>query len=123
LQHVVATFDPIAGRAIYVNGELVAQSTEPGGDLNEWNDTFALALGAEVGVMEQWLGTVRLLAIHNRVLEAEQITANFEAGVGQKFFLLFGVSHLVDMPEAYVVMGVEQYDNYSYLFNSPFFIS
>ncbi len=123
LQHVVATFDPIDGRRIYVNGELVIEDGAPGGDLNEWNDTFALALGAELGGMEQWLGTVRLLAIHNRVLEPEQITANFEAGVGQKFFLLFNVSHLIDMPEAYVVMGVEQYDNYSYLFNSPFFIS
>lgn len=123
LQHVVVTFDPIAGRRIYVNGELVQEDTEPGGNLNEWNDTFALAVGAEVGIAEQWQGTVRLLAIHNRVLEPEQVVTNFEAGVGQKFFLLFGVSHLIDMPDAYVVMGVEQYDNYSYLFNSPFFIS
>src|SRR5690606_23570739 len=48
---------------------------------------------------------------------------NVDAGVGQKVYLLFGVSHLIDVPEAYVVMQVEQYDNYSYLFNSPFFIS
>jgi len=37
--------------------------------------------------------------------------------------LLFGVSHLVDMPQAYVVFSVEVFDDYSYLFSSPFFIS
>lgn len=125
LQHVVATFDPTEGRKIYVNGELSAQDNDASlvGSIANWNDTFVLAVGNEVDNANGWNGTVRLLAIHNRVLEPEQVIANFDAGVGQKYFLLFGVSELVGMPEAYVVFSVEVYDNYSYLFASPFFIS
>lgn len=123
LQHVVVNFDPIDGRSIYVNGERVAQNTTQPGNLNDWDPTFALAVGSEVDGNDLWMGTVRLLAIHNRVLSEEDIVANFESGVGQKFFMLFGVSHLVDVPEAYIVFEVEQFDNYSYLFNSPSFIS
>lgn len=131
LQHVVVTFDPIEGRRIYVNGEIpqdvaddsVIASDDLGGSINDWDDTFALALGNEVDNQQLWQGTIRLLAIHNRVLTQEQVTENFDAGVGQKFFLLFGVSHLIDMPEAYIVFEVEVFDDYSYLFNSPFFIS
>ncbi|VUD53425.1 hypothetical protein TDB9533_01832 [Thalassocella blandensis] len=125
LQHVVATYDPIEGRQIFVNGELVAQDDDGSlaGNINDWDDTFVLAVGNEVDNARWWEGTVRLLAIHNRVLNAEQIMANFESGVGQKYYLLFGVSHLVNMPQAYVVFSVEVYDDYSYLFSSPFFIS
>lgn len=123
LQHVVVNFDPINGRSIYVNGELVAENTAQPGNLNEWDPTFALAIGSEVDGDNLWMGTMRLLAIHNRVLSAEDILKNFDAGVGEKFFLLFGVSHLIDMPQAYVVFEVQQFDNYAYLFNVPYFIS
>ncbi|MFT7560457.1 MAG: hypothetical protein ACI93R_002377 [Flavobacteriales bacterium] len=123
LQHVVVNFDPIQGRSIYVNGEMVAEDINRPGNLNDWDDTFALAVGNEVDNQELWQGTLRLLAIHNRVLEPEEILQNFDAGVGEKFFLLFGVSHLIDMPQAYVVFQVQQFDNFGYLFDSPFFIS
>ena len=124
LQHVVVTFDPVNGRSIYVNGELITEGDPSGGGaLTNWDDSFALVLGQEVSGEDLWQGTIRLLAIHNRALTPEQIQMNFDAGVGQKFYLLFGVSHLIDVPEAYVVMQVEQYDNYSYLFTNPFFIS
>lgn len=125
LQHVVATYDPIEGRQIFVNGALVAQDDngDMAGNINDWDDTFVLAVGNEVDNARWWEGTVRFLAIHNRVLNAEQIAANFDAGVGQKYYLLFGVSHLVNMPQSYVAFSVEVYDDYSYLFSSPFFIS
>jgi hypothetical protein len=122
LQHVVVSFDPLNGRSIYVNGELVAQDTQ-GGNLNEWDDTFAFAIGNEVDNMELFQGTIRLLAIHNRVLSEEAIAANFAAGVGQKFFLLFSVEQHTGMPDSYVVFQVEVFDDYAYLFSSPFFIS
>ena len=123
LQHVVANFDPIDGRSIYVNGELVATDPTPGGNINDWDDTFAMAIGSEVDNQDLFAGTIRLLAIHNRVLTEEAITANFDAGVGQKFFLLFAVDSLTGMAESFVVFQVEVYDDYSYLFSSPFFIS
>ena len=123
LQHVVATYDPANGRRIYVNGVYTDDLDAPGGTLNDWDDTFAFVLGNEVSGDRQWAGVLRLVAVHNRALSAQQINQNFEAGVGEKFFLLFSVSHLVDVPEAYILFEVSQFDSYAYLFAKPTFIS
>jgi hypothetical protein len=125
LQHVVVNFDPVAGRSIYVNGILVQnQDPAPGGSLADWDDTFAFVLGNEVSSDRPWQGVIRLVAIHNRVLSQEQILQNYEAGVGEKFFLLFGVEHLIpSVPQSYIVFEAAQFDTYSYLFRNPFFIS
>jgi mono/diheme cytochrome c family protein len=123
LQHVVMTFDPIIGRRIYVNGVDTGAVDSGGGSLAEWDDSFAFALGNEVSNNRQFTGVLRFVAIHNRVLTPAQVQQNFEAGVGQKFFLLFGVSHLVDVPQSYILFEVTQNDSFSYLFTNPKFIS
>ncbi len=126
LQHVVVNFDPVTGRSIYVNGVLIQnQDPAPGGSLADWDDTFAFVLGNEVSGDRPWQGVVRLVAIHNRVLTQPQILQNFEAGVGEKFFLLFGVEHLTNptVPQSYIVFEAAQFDTYSYLFRNPVFIS
>ncbi len=124
LQHVVATFDPVAGRKIYVNGELKASlDPAPGGTLGEWDNSFAFVLGNEVSGNRNWMGVIRLVAIFNRALTPTQIKQNFDAGVGEKFFLMFDVSHLTNIVQSYVVYEAAQYDSYSYLFRKPFFIS
>jgi hypothetical protein len=64
-----------------------------------------------------------MVAIHNRALNQEQITQNFSVGVGEKFFLLFNVDDYSGVPDSYVLFEVSQFDNYSYLFNNPRFIS
>jgi hypothetical protein len=61
--------------------------------------------------------------VYNRALTQPQINTNFQAGVGEKFYLLFYVGHLVNVPEAYILFEVSQFDSYSYLFNKPTFIS
>lgn len=124
LQHVVMTFDPVNGRRIYVNGEFTGDvDGSGGGSLEAWDNTFALYFGNEASGNRQWQGVVRLAAIYNRALNLQQIQQNFEAGVGQKFFLLFGVSDLVDVPKAYVMFEATQYDSAGYLFTNPKFIS
>ncbi len=124
LQHVVMTFDPVNGRRIYVNGEFTGDvDGSGGGTLGDWDNSFAFVLGNEVSNNRQWQGVVRLVAIHNRALTQPQIKQNFDAGVGEKFFLLFGISHLIDVPKAYVMFETTQYDSFSYLFNTPKFIS
>ena len=123
LQHVVATFDPVNGRRIYVNGVFTGDVDSGGGTLGDWDDTFALVLGNEVSGDRQWQGQVRFVAIHNRALTAAQVQQNFDAGVGEKFYLLFSISHLVDVPQAYLLFEVRQFDSYSYLFDKPTFIS
>ena len=124
LQHVVVNFDPVAGRTIYVNGILVsAPDTAPGGTLASWQDNYAFVLGNEVSGDIPWTGVVRLVAIHNRALTPAQILQNYEAGVGEKFFVLFGVEHQINVPESYIVFEAAQFDTYGYLFRNPFFIS
>lgn len=123
-QHVVVTFDPTNGRRIYVNGVFTGDVDETApGNLSDWDDSYALVLGNEASSDRQWQGKIRLLAIHNRALTEAQIQQNFAAGVGEKYFLLFDVSALVDLPQSYVVFEVSQFDNYSYLFRDPRFIS
>lgn len=124
LQHVVVTYDPVSGRQIFVNGVFTDDvDAAGGGNLADWDNSFAFLLGNEVSNDRLWQGTIRMVAIHNRALTQEQITQNFEVGVGEKFYLLFSVSHLINVPDSYVVFEASQFDSYSYLFNQPFFIS
>lgn len=118
LQHVVVTYDANSGRKIYVNGQLIEVSDENIAALASWDDSFALILGKEASNNHVWQGDVRLLAIYNRALTAEQINQNYEVGVGEKFFLLFSIGDLIDLSNTYVMFEVSQFDNYSYLFSS-----
>ncbi|WP_444915261.1 LamG domain-containing protein [Microbulbifer sp. TRSA007] len=124
LQHVVATYDPINGRKLYVNG---ANTGEPdpseSGLLSTWDDTFALAVGSEVSNGNSWEGSIRLLAIHSRALSEEDIATNYEVGVGEKYLLLFKVEEHTGIAESYVMFTVQQFDNYAYLFSEPTFVS
>ncbi len=124
LQHVVMTFDPVNGRRIYVNGEFTGDlDGAGGGTLGDWDNSFAFVLGNEVSNNRQWTGVIRLVAVHNRALTLQQIQQNFEAGVGEKFFMLFGISHLVNVPKAYILFEAQQYDSAGYLFTNPKFVS
>ncbi|MDH5777962.1 MAG: LamG domain-containing protein [Gammaproteobacteria bacterium] len=126
LQHVVVTFSPTEGRKIYVNGEFTGDADPAApGTLTDWNEDFALVFGGESGGggNREWLGTLRMVSIHNRALTDAQVQQNFAADVGQKFYLLFGISHLIDVPQAFIMFSVSQFDDYSYLFTQPRFIS
>ncbi len=123
-QHVVATYDPVKGRRLYVNGVFTGDSDPlAAGSLIDWDDSFAFLLGNEVSGDRQWQGQLRLVALHNRALTQAQIMQNFEAGVGEKFLLLFNVSDHSGIADSYVIFEVSQFDNYSYLFNAPLFIT
>ena len=124
LQHVVLTYDPVNGRQIYVNG-VNANVTDPakGATISNWDDTFALVLGNEVSSDRSWQGLIKFVAIHSRALTAPQVLQNFNAGVGQRFFLLFDVSAVTGVSQGYVMFTASQYDSSSYLFTSPTFIS
>lgn len=124
LQHVVATYSPVDGRTIYVNGVVVAEDDpDPTDSLSVWQDTFAVVLGNETSNDEPWEGTLRMVAIHNRALTFDQVIQNFDVGVGEKFFLLFNISAAINTPSAYILFEVSQYDSYGYLFTQPHFIT
>lgn len=139
LQHVVATFDPVRGRRIYVNGEFTGD-TDPLAKavLKDWDNGYALAVGNEVSGNRPWTGSVRFLAIHKRAMSAADIQTNFEVGVGARYLLLFNVSELINEPacfhndptdspdkgnigDCFVVFEVQQIDDYGYQFAAPFF--
>jgi mono/diheme cytochrome c family protein len=128
LQHVVATYDPINGRSIYVNGQLATQTDPvPGGTLVDWQDNMAFVLGNEASSDGLWEGTFRLAAIHRRALNEEQINQNFDAGVGERFYLLFNISEEIGLPVdsqiAYILFEAQQFDNFAYLFDKPHFLT
>jgi hypothetical protein len=124
LQHVVMTYDPVNGQKVYVNGvDTGAKDTVAGGSLASWDNTFALVMGAEANGKDQWLGVIRFVAIHNRALTADQITQNYNAGVGEKYFMLFDVADLSGVPQSYVQVTASVLDNYAYQFTAPTFIS
>ena len=106
LQHVVLTYDPVNGRQIYVNG--VNQNLpdpQKGGTISNWDSTFALVLGSEVSSDNAFQGEIKFLAIHSRALSAAQVMQNFNAGVGQRYYLLFNVSAVpgVNVNQAYIM--------------------
>jgi hypothetical protein len=124
LQHVVVTFEPVKGRRIYVNGVFTGTADNTAASFGTtWDNTFAFVLGNEVTGDKPWLGQLKFVAIHNRALTLPQIQQNFAAGVGERYFLLFSISHLVNIPQSYIMFEVTQYDSYSYLFKDPKFIS
>lgn len=125
LQHVVASYDPLEGRKLYVNGVEVGMPDDAGvGNFNDWDENLAFILGNEASGEYPWRGTIRFLAIHNRALTLEQAITNYDVGVGQKILLAFSVAeHIPNMTDAYIVFQVEQFDDYSYLFNEPYFFS
>jgi hypothetical protein len=124
LQHVVLTYDAVNGRQIYVNGTLVpVADPQKGGTIATWDSTFALVLGNEVSGDRSWQGLIKFVAIHSRSMTAAQVLQNFNAGVGERYYLLFDVSTVTGVSQAYVMMTVSQYDSNSYLFYQPTFIS
>jgi hypothetical protein len=138
LQHVVANYDPLVGRSVYINGNLVEDPAAPGVSLDPkapptsignvvWDDNFAFVLGGDVAGINNWDGQVRMVAIHNRTLTPEQVQQNFDVGVGEKFFLLFWVgNHLGEDPldpKSFILFEVSQFDSYGYLFDTPRFIN
>jgi hypothetical protein len=124
LQHVVLTYDPVNGRQIYVNG-VNANVPDPqkGGTISNWDNTFALVLGNEVSGDRSWQGLIKFVAIHSRAMSASQVLQNFNAGVGERYYMLFNVSDVTGLSQAYVMFTVSQYDSFSYLFYQPTFIS
>lgn len=150
LQHVVMTYSEADGRRIYVNGEPKACETDtpaPSGEftspcptiddgekdnaeLSQWDPGYLLTLGSDTNGDNQWLGKIKFAAIHRKALTQREIKINYDAGVGQKFNLLFNISDFAGQSgwngaigsRSYIWFEVAEYDDYSYLFSEPKFI-
>jgi len=120
LMHVVFTVDGTSGRKVYVDGQFVGDMDgAPLGQLN-WDANYGLALGNEYEDQSGnlWLGTYKMVAIHNRALTDVQVQQNFDAGLGNFVTLAFDVSNIVGAP-AVVQMQASEMDDNAYLFATP----
>src|SRR5271166_1510049 len=107
LQHVVLTYDPVNGRQIYVNG-VNANVPDPqkGGTISNWDSTFALVLGNEVSGDRSWQGLIKFVAIHNRAMSATHVMQNYNAGVGERYYMLFNVAGVTGVSQSYIMFTV-----------------
>lgn len=72
LTHLVFTADRSGQARLYVNGqEQAAQNI--GGNLDQWDRNFRLAIANETSRDRPWLGTFHLVAIYSRALDPEEI--------------------------------------------------
>jgi len=138
LQHVVLTYDPVAGRKVYVDGVLVSASypDDHGTLVGDWANNYEIVMGGTLSkaAATSWKGALRMVAVHKRALNSTQINQNFGVPPGEKRYVMFNVSKLPGMPASclstdgtvsycYIYFEMSQYDNYAYLFNKPYFIS
>jgi len=129
LTHVVMTFDETTGRKIYLDGELIVSDNKPQtirGDAtatNNWDNTYRLVLGNEFSNADRnWKGTMKLMAVHDIALTAEQVKQNFNASIGgQSVTLRFDISEHTNVPNSYIKMVASEFGGNAYLFANPIF--
>lgn len=123
LQHVVVTYDQLAGRRIFVDGVFTLDEDPiSAGRLWNWDPNHQLVLGNEVGGNRPWLGQIRFAAIFDRPLSPDAIKQNYEAGIGKRLTLAFDVSQWTG-GNSTIEFAVTELDGYSYLFCQPTFVT
>jgi len=123
-QHVVVTYTPTQGRRIYVNAWTPAMSIRwPAAAWRTGTTASPSCSATRSPATVSGKASCAWWRYTNRALTEAQILQNYQAGVGEKYYLLFDVSTLVSKPQSYILFEVSQFDNYSYLFLKPTFIS
>ena len=79
LTHVVYTRDRSGDAKIYLNGRL-NKSGKVAGSTGNWDDRYHLGLANELSNDRPWQGTIHLVAIYSRALNASEVAKNFAAG-------------------------------------------
>ncbi|MFO0691387.1 MAG: LamG domain-containing protein [Myxococcota bacterium] len=123
LQHVVITYDQLAGRKIFVDG-VWTEDLDPiaAGRLWNWSASHRLVMGNDVSNDRPWQGQIRFVAIYDRALSPAQIQKNYEAGIGKRITLAFDVSEWTG-GSSRIEFSVTELDRYSYLFCAPTFVT
>jgi len=123
LQHVVITYDQLAGRKIFVDG-VWTDDMDPiaAGRLWNWSPTHRLVMGNDVSNDRPWLGQIRFAAIYDRALSPAAILQNYQAGIGKRMTISFDVSQWTG-GNSRIEFSVTELDGYSYLFCAPTFVT
>lgn len=80
LTYVVYTRDKDGRAVMYLQGSEQATANIPG-DTSNWDSSYHLALANELTQDRPWLGELYQVAIHNRVLSAEEVSLNYQSGI------------------------------------------
>ena len=120
LTHVVMTFEPIAGRKIYINGQLSIDEDQPA--TLDWRDDQLFVIGNEVTNDRLWQGIFQMVAVHNKALTPAEVQQNFDAGAGNIITLRFDLANILAAPGV-IEMQAAELDQYSYVFGRPVFVS
>ncbi|MFK8113499.1 MAG: LamG-like jellyroll fold domain-containing protein [Rubripirellula sp.] len=81
--HVVYTRNRGGQAKLYIDGKQVSDR-QVSGDLSNWQANDHLAIANEMTGERPWLGTLHLVAIYSRALDAKDVKRNFAAGPGAK---------------------------------------
>ncbi|MCP5020275.1 MAG: LamG domain-containing protein [bacterium] len=81
LQHVVYSRRADGLSRLFVNGQVAAQN-QLGGDMDNWDTSYRMAIAGEIGASRPWLGDLFLMAIYDRALTPAEINQNRLAGSG-----------------------------------------
>lgn len=110
LTHVVCTREANGTTRLYINGQVAAQRVIPG-TLANWDDSFALALGNELGDTlsddRAWLGDFHLVALYSSALTPAEIATNFEVGADANLapVVSAGADQVVNLPSSLSLKG------------------
>ncbi|MFO7656000.1 MAG: LamG-like jellyroll fold domain-containing protein [Bacteroidales bacterium] len=80
--HFVYTFDGGAEN-FYVDGSLFNSRTELDDNIQGWDSTFTFIIGTELNndaVRRQYKGEIYLVAVYDKALTPDEVSANFDAG-------------------------------------------
>jgi hypothetical protein len=106
--HAVYTYDNGAEK-VYLNAELVAEFTERGDDISNWDNTYPFVIGTEnnnSATRRQYEGEIYLVAIYEMALSQDEIENNYFAG--------YDVPFITNSPESKVLK-----QNYFDVFPNP----
>ena len=120
LTHVVMTFEPVAGRKIYINGQLSIEEDQPA--TLDWRDDQLFVIGNEVTNDRLWQGIFQMVAVHNKALTPVEVQQNFDAGAGNIITLRFDLANVLAAPGV-IEMQAAELDSFSYVFGRPVFVS
>lgn len=79
LMHVVYTFARDGQAHVYINGKAI-ESQKIAGTTSNWDNSFRLILGDELGGGRPWPGTLHLVALYDRALSGNEVQTHFKAG-------------------------------------------
>ncbi len=79
LTQIVYTRDRKGTARLYLDGRQSTQ-TKVNGAMNNWDDSFQLALADELSGDRTWRGEIHLVAVYSRDLSPREVEQNFRAG-------------------------------------------